>query len=222
MKTRAMKGRMTYPLMAAVCLVVSLVIGWSPYGQRINHIFYDLYFRQRGPQPPNENIVIVAIDDATLAEYGPLPLDRFKLAEGLRTIEDAHPGLIALDILLTDPKPGGGDLALRRAIGSEPPGGLLSEPTGQPASAALPELPGLAAMSAQTSAMSRTPVVLATALESGGGHWLNPRPEFALSAAAVGHVHADPERHRRCGQRGGFRYHQRHPDIGKRGGQDSD
>jgi len=91
MKTRAMKGRMTYPLMAAVCLVVSLVIGWSPYGQRINHIFYDLYFRQRGPQPPNENIVIVAIDDATLAEYGPLPLDRFKLAEGLRTIEDAHP-----------------------------------------------------------------------------------------------------------------------------------
>jgi len=48
-------------------------------------------------------------------------------------------------------------------------------------------------MSAQTSAMSRTPVVLATALESGGGHWLNPRPEFALSAAAVGHVHADPD-----------------------------
>ena len=179
--------------MAVVCLVVSVVIGWSPYGQRINHIFYDLYFRQRGPQPPNENIIIVAIDDATLAEYGPLPLDRAKLAEGLRAIEDAHPSLIALDILLSDPKPGGGDLALRRAIGGEPPGGLLSGPTGKPASGALPDLPGLVAMSAQISAMSRTPVVLATALETGGGHWLNPRPEFALSAAAVGHVHADPD-----------------------------
>ena len=184
---------MTYPLMAVVCLVVSVVIGWNPYGQRINNIFYDLYFRQRGPQPPNENIVIVAIDDATLAEYGPLPLDRAKLAEGLRAIEDAHPSLIAIDILLTDPKPGGGDLALRRAIGGEPPSGLLSGPNGPPLPSALPNLPGLAAMSAQMSALSRTPVVLATALESGGGHWLNPRPEFALSAAAVGHVHADPD-----------------------------
>src|SRR3990172_6037202 len=143
MNASPIKGRIAYPLMAVVCLLATLFIGWSPYGQRINNIFYDLYFRQRGPQPPNENIVIVAIDDATLAEYGPLPLDRFKLAEGLRTIEDAHPGLIALDILLTDPKPGGGDLALRRAIGSEPPGGLLSEPDGPPLPSALPNLQGL-------------------------------------------------------------------------------
>src|SRR3972149_10956168 len=102
----AMRGRSAYPLMAVVCLVVSVVIGWSPYGHRINNIFYDLYFRQRGPQPPNENIVIVAIDDATLAEAGPLPLDRTLLAEGVRAISNAQPSLIALDILLTDARPG--------------------------------------------------------------------------------------------------------------------
>ena len=194
-----LRARIAYPLLAAVCLVATLLIGWSPYGQRINNIFYDLYFRQRGPQPPNENIVIVAVDDATLAENGPLPLDRALLARGIRAIADAQPSLIALDLLLTDAQPGSAgqssdaDLALRRAIGGQSEAVAMGGPTGLPRSDTPEGLRELAAMN-ELSAQSRIPVVLATALESSGaGRWLDPRPEFALSAAAVGHAHADPD-----------------------------
>ena len=199
MRKPLIKARIAYPLLAVVCLLATLLMAWSPYGQRINNIFYDLYFRQRGPQPPNENIVIVAIDDATLAETGPLPLDRALLAQGLRAIADAQPSLIALDILLTDAKPGasfatgGPDLDLRRAIAGQSAEPAMGGPTGLPRSDTPEGLQELAAMN-ELNALSRTPVVLATALESSGeGRWLNPRPEFALSAAAVGHTHADPD-----------------------------
>ncbi|MBI2819708.1 MAG: CHASE2 domain-containing protein, partial [Acidobacteria bacterium] len=194
-----MKGRIAYPLLAVVCLLATVIIGWSPYGQRINNIFYDLYFRQRGAQPPNENIVIVAIDDATLAETGPLPLDRALLAQGVRTIAASQPSLIALDLLLTDAKPGfagpssEADLELRRAVAGQPPGTAMGGTGGLPRSDTSEGLQELAALNA-LNANWRTPVVLATALESSGeGRWLNPRPEFALSAAAVGHAHADPD-----------------------------
>ena len=188
-----MQGRLAYPLLAVVCLVVSLIAGWTPHGQRINHIFYDLYFRQRGAETPNDDIVIVGIDDATLRENGPGPLDRARLAEGIRAIESANPSLIALDILLTDSKSDSksgaaadsADLELRRAIGGEPPGGTVRTlPKNLP--------PELAAMP-QLQALDRVPVVLAAALEAHGGKWLDPLPEFALAATAVGHVHADPD-----------------------------
>jgi signal transduction histidine kinase len=200
MKASPLKQRLAYPLLAGVCLGLSLVVGWTPYGQRINHIFYDLYFRQRGAQQPNENIVIVGIDDVTLRENGPWPLDRARLAQGIRAIRDAQPSLIALDILLTDSKSRAGgeaesaDMELRRAIGGEPagvapagaPGSAMEAP---PPAAPIPDLPGVAVLKP----FLHTPVVLAAALETGGGHWLNPLPTFALSATAVGHVHADPD-----------------------------
>src|ERR1035437_5071386 len=89
-------------LLALFCLIVSLLVGWSSYATRINHTFYDLYFRQRGPRPPAENIVIVAIDDASLARYGALPLNRSLLGRGIRAIQQARPRLVAIDLLLTD------------------------------------------------------------------------------------------------------------------------
>jgi hypothetical protein len=81
---QAPKQRWGYLLLGVACLAVSLAVGWTPYGQRVNRIFYDLYFRQRGPATPAEEIVIVAIDDATLAGAGPLPLDRARLAQASR------------------------------------------------------------------------------------------------------------------------------------------
>ena len=111
--------RFVYPLLGVVCLVLSLIAGWSAYGNRINHIFYDLYFRQRGPQPVSGNIVIVGIDDATLAEYGPPPLDRSRLAEGIELLRQAQPRLIALDVLLSDPGDRESDQALEHALANQ-------------------------------------------------------------------------------------------------------
>ncbi|HEY7680853.1 MAG TPA: CHASE2 domain-containing protein, partial [Terriglobia bacterium] len=110
------KPLFVYLLPGLVCLALSLLIGWSSYGDRINHIFYDLYFRQRGALPVADNIVIVGIDDATLAEYGPLPLDRSRLARGIEALRQAQVHVIVLDMLLTDPGDPEEDEALARAL----------------------------------------------------------------------------------------------------------
>ena len=145
-------------LLALFCLVTSLLVGWSSYATRINHNFYDLYFRQRGPRTPAENIVIVAIDDATLARYGALPLNRSLLGRGIRAIQQARPRLVAIDLLLTDVSTPEADRDLQLALDGEPR------------------------------------AVLSTALEArSGGKWLLPLPGFARVAAAIGHVHADPD-----------------------------
>src|SRR5258705_11376981 len=94
--------RIPYALLALFCLIVSLLAGWSSYATRLNHNFYDLYFRQRGPRPPAQDIVIVAIDDATLARYGSLPLNRSLLARGIQAIQKGQPRLLAIDLLLPD------------------------------------------------------------------------------------------------------------------------
>ena len=180
------RRRLAYPLLGAVCLALSLVVGWSAYGQRVNRIFYDLYFRQRGAAAPAEEIVIVAIDDATLAEAGPLPLDRARLAEGLRLIRDAKPLLIAVDILLTDAgRDAEADMELRRAISGTSMNGLPTVPS---------EPGGIAPLQLKLEPLVKpVPVILATVMDAGGGRWLDPQPQFALSAAAVGHAHADPD-----------------------------
>ncbi|MCH8268400.1 MAG: CHASE2 domain-containing protein, partial [Acidobacteria bacterium] len=84
MNHRLSKQALGYIGLASLCLIFSILLGWSVYGSRINHIFYDRFFRQRGARTAGENIVIVAIDDATLARYGALPLDRSLLARAIQ------------------------------------------------------------------------------------------------------------------------------------------
>ena len=66
MKIAFPRKRLLYPSLALVCALASLALGWSSYADRINWSFYDLYFRQRGPQPPAEDVVLVVIDDENL------------------------------------------------------------------------------------------------------------------------------------------------------------
>jgi len=153
-----MKQHLSYALLALFCLIVSLLVGWSSYAARINHDFYDLYFRQRGPRRPYGLVEIVAIDDATLGRYGRLPLSRSLLARAIRVIRDAQPIVIAIDLLLADVSTAEADRDLEEALAGFPP------------------------------------PILATALEARtGDHWLDPLPQFAGAAGAVGHVHADPD-----------------------------
>jgi signal transduction histidine kinase len=101
------------------CVAVSLLLGWSSFARRINLNFYDLYFRQRGTgavRAEASGIAIVAIDDATLARYGALPLKRTLLAEAVSRIAAAGPRLIAIDVLLVDRGPEQDDAALENAL----------------------------------------------------------------------------------------------------------
>jgi signal transduction histidine kinase len=120
MKTTNLKSRVAYLLVALLCLLLSLAAGSTTYATRINHNFYDLYFRQRGPLHTAGDIVIVAIDDATLARYGALPLNRSLLARAIRAIKEGQPAMIAIDLLLTDVSTPDADRDLEQALAAAP------------------------------------------------------------------------------------------------------
>ena len=171
---RALPERLSYSLLAGFSLLAAVLVGWTGYATRINQNFYDLFFRQRGPRPPADQIVIVAIDDATLAEYGSLPLSRSLLARGIERIRQAEPRLVAVDLLLAEASAPPADHDLERALAGHQTGDAGKPDIRQPHGSA--------------------PVVLSTALAAGSAaRWLDPLPQFAQRAVAVGHVHADPD-----------------------------
>jgi signal transduction histidine kinase len=104
-----------------VCALISIAAGWTSYAERLNGSFYDLYFRQRGPLAPHQDIVLVAIDDETLARFGALPLDRSVLAQGIRAIQEAGPRLLAVDLLLSDVAEPSTDAELQAALDGPAP-----------------------------------------------------------------------------------------------------
>lgn len=76
--------RSRYVRFAYLCLlaVVIPLLVWNGFVQQINSAFSDILLRMR-PSPTDgavRDVVLLAIDDATLARYGPLPLKRSTLA----------------------------------------------------------------------------------------------------------------------------------------------
>ncbi len=63
---------------------------------------------------------MVAIDDQTAARYGPLPLNRARLAEGLEVLAQAHPRVVVLDLLLSEAGEPSQDTSLARSLGLFP------------------------------------------------------------------------------------------------------
>lgn len=80
----------------------------------------DLRFRLRGPKPPPENLVIVAIDDATIAAVGDYPPPRAALARLIRIIGAGRPATVAIDLLLLERAEADGDAALAAALAATP------------------------------------------------------------------------------------------------------
>ncbi len=84
--------------------MVALVADFTRIGEQIDNYAYDLIFRFNPPayrRPPSS--VIVAIDDATLAKLGGVRSYRAILARGLRALAPAAPGVVAIDMVLSDP-----------------------------------------------------------------------------------------------------------------------
>jgi CHASE2 domain-containing sensor protein len=67
-------------------------------------------------RPARSDVVILAIDDATVAKYGPFKSwSRATLADGLRTVESGKPKTVVLDLALPERK-GAGDRSLWKVI----------------------------------------------------------------------------------------------------------
>ncbi|MEZ5354407.1 MAG: CHASE2 domain-containing protein [Bryobacteraceae bacterium] len=88
----------------------------------------------------------------------------------------------------------GGVGALRRLLAEALPGIAASEPKAVVVDLILADRGDEAEDGALAEAFARTPnLILATGLRRSGEGWDDPRPEFAKSAAAIAHVHSDPD-----------------------------
>jgi len=98
-----------------------------PWLRRLELVALDEQMRIRGPQAPGAAIVLVMIDDASLAHVGRWPVPRQKVADVVAWLKQAGARTIGIDILFADREPGAdgagaaarsgnGDVALAAAI----------------------------------------------------------------------------------------------------------
>lgn len=90
-------------LVWSTCLIVPHLRGEATLLDRIEAPLTDLRFLLSGPKAAPEDIVLVAIDDATIRAAGGYPLSRTYLARLLRSLGQAKPRAVAIDILFLDP-----------------------------------------------------------------------------------------------------------------------
>lgn len=100
--------------LAAICLVAGLAVGRVT--ERADNVIFDT-LAALGARPPHPDIVIVAIDNRSLAELGRWPWPRALHGEMLDQLAKARPKAVAYDVLFVEPDPADADLAtaVRRA-----------------------------------------------------------------------------------------------------------
>src|SRR5664279_1127831 len=115
------------PLVIRLCYLAAIAVTlpflmWNGVVQQMNAGVGDTLLRMRGPvhSPSVAQIVLLAIDDSTLSEYGPLPIRRSVLADAIRRIAEFRPRALVLDMLLAEPGRSEDDLALSAALSKVP------------------------------------------------------------------------------------------------------
>ncbi|MFB3813543.1 MAG: CHASE2 domain-containing protein [Terriglobales bacterium] len=138
---------------AALLFLASAAVGAVPLVRSLQLRLNDSYFSV-GPAPRRPSpVMMVVIDDQSLAEYGRWPWSRTLLAQLTRNLSQAGAQVIGLDILLSEPQTPAADAALRDAL-AESGRVVLVDKIGT-----FPE----------------------------GPRWIEPAPQLARAAAAVGH-----------------------------------
>lgn len=139
------------------------IIAW--FAPSLSNASINMLFRLRGELKAPDNIVIVAIDDASLQRLGKYPWSRRITAEGLNKISAGHPQAVGIDIIYAEETAPEDDKLLAAAIKKN---GRVVLPV------------QLFENASETSP------------EKSGIEWLYPLPEFSGAAAAKGHAHAAP------------------------------
>lgn len=148
----------------SVSAAAVLSVSW--FAPSFNTAATNLLFRLRGELPPPENIVVVAIDDASLQRIGKYPWSRRITAECLEKITAGKPSAVGLDIVYAEETEPEDDARLAAAIREN----------------RRVVLPVQLFENAAQNAAAETEIV-----------WLRPVPEFDRAAVGKGHAHAAPD-----------------------------
>lgn len=88
-------------LVLGLLLAVVRFVGFTPL-RLLDTRAIDLRLLARGPGTPSEDVVIVAVDNASIAELGRWPWSRAVVARLVRTIDAADPAVIGFDIVQSE------------------------------------------------------------------------------------------------------------------------
>lgn len=101
---RWLRARRGVPAAMVVLLVLTAVVALDPWPDHpLRRAWFDLYLKLDPRQPVSAPVVIVAIDEASLARHGQWPWPRNQLARLLAAILDQGPAAVGLDLLLAEP-----------------------------------------------------------------------------------------------------------------------
>lgn len=99
---RTSRGILAVGLLMGV--VAALVVMLAPESlQHFNRMTYDLMLRRLGEKPPNPNVLIVDVDEASLNRFGQWPWPRHLVARLLDIVRDGKPDAVGVDILFAEP-----------------------------------------------------------------------------------------------------------------------
>ena len=114
LKTRRRTKAAWFVLIVALATTAGMFAAWRLPG--LERYAQDWLMRERGVLDEPEDIVIVAIDEPSIAKLGRFPWSRDLTAKVLNNISDAQPKAIALDILYSEPTDEIADKSLSDAI----------------------------------------------------------------------------------------------------------
>jgi CHASE2 domain-containing sensor protein len=106
--------------LTAIALALTLYV-WDPVPmQKLELGTVDARFAVRGARPPDPRLVLITVDDGTLARFhaadDPRKLRRDAYASMLNRLRADRPAVIAVDVTFRNPSEPRGDKALRQAI----------------------------------------------------------------------------------------------------------
>lgn len=115
--TRPMKRFAAVLAVSAFAAALVLLLSFTVFFDGLNAYTYDFTMRMAGPVSPEAPLTLVVIDEESLAQVGPWPWGRTKLAALVDDVANAGPAVLVLDIMLDDPESEAGDAALAVALG---------------------------------------------------------------------------------------------------------
>ena len=110
-----MVRRLAHPLwrlLPGVIAAVAIALLWQgQVFQPLEQIAYRSLFGLRGSQPPDERLVVVAIDDASLRQLGRFPWPRYYYSQLLDQVTRQGASVVALAVLWSEPSSDDDELA---------------------------------------------------------------------------------------------------------------